>query len=63
MPVATREPAARVPLFETVRDGELLGVDVIDPAEGVHRGPRPDLFHRIQFLSTVIRLVRKDSHV
>ncbi|MEJ8640317.1 hypothetical protein WKI68_00550 [Streptomyces sp. MS1.HAVA.3] len=63
MPVPTRESAVRVPLFETVRDGDRLGVDVIDPAEVRAPGPAPDLFHRIQFLSTVIRLVRKDSHV
>lgn len=35
----------------------------IDEAEVTYWGPCPDLFHRPQFLSTMIRLVRKDSHV
>lgn len=38
-----------------------------DEVEVIHRGPCPGcshrLFHRPQFLSTVIRPVRKDSHV
>ncbi|WP_330302147.1 MULTISPECIES: transcriptional repressor [unclassified Streptomyces] len=34
-----------------------------DEAEVVHGGLAPRPFHRPQFLSTVIRLVRKDSHV
>ncbi|WP_328929480.1 hypothetical protein OG429_36200 [Streptomyces sp. NBC_00190] len=50
-------------MFETVRDGDHLGVEEIDTAEDMCRGPEPRLFHRIQFLNTAIRLVRKDSHV
>ncbi len=34
-----------------------------DEAEVIHSGPAPRPFHRPLFLSTVIHLVRKGSHV
>ncbi|MFD9410611.1 hypothetical protein ACFWBN_26830 [Streptomyces sp. NPDC059989] len=59
----TRVLAALVPLRQTVRDGDHLGIEATDEAETDDWGPGPRQFHSMQFLSTVIRLVRKDSHV
>ncbi|GGZ80368.1 hypothetical protein AB0P12_32970 [Streptomyces subrutilus] len=54
---------ARAAPLGPVRDGDHLGVKTLDEAEAIDRDPVSRLFHRMQFLSTVIRLVRKDSHV
>lgn len=44
-----------VPLLQTVRDGDHLGVETTDEAETIDWGPEPRQFHSMQFLNTVIR--------
>lgn len=53
----------RLPLPGTVRDGDHLGVEASDEAGAIYWGRVPRLIHRMQNLSTTIRLGRKDSHV